>query len=194
MAKSYHHGDLRRALIDKTLELVRADQTHLIGFRELARQLGVSRSAPYRHFPNLEALMAEVAGQGFAAFIAVLEPVAGRQNCSPKERFLELGVTYVHFALEHSAHYRLMFDGAYFNKEDFPEVQRLALRAFDILKHTAGACMNAGESDAARRELATVAWACVHGLSKLLIDGQLSQIKDRRRFIRRACSRLMALA
>ena len=104
MSKRYHHGDLRRALIEKTLELVQADQVHLVGFRELARQLAVSRSAPYRHFSNVEDLLAEVARQGFAAFIDVLEPVATLKGHTPEERFLELGVTYIHFALEHSAH------------------------------------------------------------------------------------------
>ncbi|MCX6111086.1 MAG: TetR/AcrR family transcriptional regulator [Proteobacteria bacterium] len=194
MSKNYHHGDLRHALIEKTLELVQADQVHLVGFRELARQLAVSRSAPYRHFPNVEALLAEVARQGFAAFVDVLEPVATVKEYAPEERFLELGVTYVQFALEHSAHYRLMFDCAYFKQEDFPEVQGLAARAFELLKRTSSACMDKSASDRDKVELATVAWAFVHGLSKLFIDGQLPKIKNQKRFIRSSCQRFVKLA
>jgi len=191
MSKRYHHGDLRRALIEKTLELVQADQVHLVGFRELARQLAVSRSAPYRHFSNVEDLLAEVARQGFAAFIDVLEPVATLKGHTPEERFLELGVTYVHFALEHSAHYRLMFDCAYFKQEDFPEVQTLAAHAFTLLKYTSSACMDKSVSDRDKLELATMAWAFVHGLAKLFIDGQLAKIKNRKRFIRSSCQRFV---
>ena len=110
MGKSYHHGDLRQALITATLDLIQEDQVHLIGFRELARRLDVSRTAPYRHFESVEQLLVVVVEEGFRKFIAALDKVSGDAALSGKQRIIALGVAYVEFALEHSAHYRLMFE------------------------------------------------------------------------------------
>ncbi len=193
MARNYHHGDLRRALMEKTLEFVQKDQVHLIGFRELARQLDVSRSAPYRHFASVEALLAAVVGEGFEVFIEALRPATVQSGLTPREKFLNLGLAYVHFALEHSAHYRLMFDQKYYKKDDFPDVSQLASQAFDLLRQTSSACLPESASPEQRIQLATLAWSCVHGLSKLFIDGQLHHIKDREKFVRYSCEKLLTL-
>lgn len=193
MAKNYHHGDLRRALMEKTLEFVQNDEVHLIGFRELARQLDVSRTAPYRHFESVEALLAAVAGEGFTTFIEALQSVMVQPGLTNRERFVQLGIAYLHFALQNSAHYRLMFDQKYYKKDDFPEVSRLAVQAFDLLRQTSSACMPKTATAKERLQLATLAWSNVHGLSKLFIDGQLPYIKDREKFVRYSCEKLLSL-
>ncbi|MDQ3233157.1 MAG: TetR/AcrR family transcriptional regulator [Pseudobdellovibrionaceae bacterium] len=193
MTKQYHHGDLREALIDATLEMLKNDEAHLIGFRELARRLDVSRAAPYRHFESVESLLGFIAEEGYRKFIEALEPVALHGTLGSKERFLELGIVYVNFALKNSAHYRLMFDQRFFKTGTFPKVEQLAAQAFGLLKLTASACLPADAAPDEKNQLANLAWASVHGISKLFIDGQWDQVQDRQKFIRYACEKLVAI-
>lgn len=194
MSETYHHGDLRTALIEETLEMVRADEVHLIGFRELARRLDVSRTAPYRHFESVEDLLAAVTEEGFQKFILSLEKVSKKKDLGARERFLELGIAYVTFAVNHSAFYRLMFDRKFYRENEYPQLAQLAAQAFGLLRQTVAACF---DKDAPSREVDTIAnlaWACVHGLSSLLTNGQMNHIKDQRRFIRFSCQKLLLLA
>lgn len=194
MKKNYHHGDLREALITETLSMIKADESHLIGFRELARRLDVSRTAPYRHFESVEELLAVVAEEGYQKFIEYLEKVTEKPSLENGERFVQLGEAYIHFALDNPAHYRLLFDQRFFADEKFQSVQILATKAFNLLKQTSSRCIPADSSPADRLLLANLAWACVHGLSSLLMDGQIKGVKNRRQFIRSSCERLLKIA
>jgi len=193
MAKSYHHGDLRAAIIEATLTMIQDDETHLIGFRELARRLDVSRTAPYRHFESTEALLGVVAEEGYRKFIEVLEEVTRNMELSNRQRFLELGVAYVTFALANPAHYRLLFDRKFFEKGRFKDVQKLANKAFFLLKKTSSLCLSPDASAQEKARIANLAWACVHGISSLLMNGQLGHVKDRETFIRFSCEKLLTL-
>lgn len=192
LGKSYHHGDLRQALLDATLGMIRDDEVQLIGFRELARRLDVSRTAPYRHFESVEQLLAVVVEEGFQKFVAALERVTGDASIRGQRRLIELGVAYVHFALENSAHYRLMFDPRFFEKGRFPAIQALSARAFGLLKETAAVCLPQGASKAEKAHMANLAWAAVHGMARLFIDGQWNHVKNRPRFIRESCEKFLA--
>jgi len=196
LTQSYHHGDLRAALMTQTLALVASDQAHRIGFRELARLLKVSRTAPYRHFASVDALLAAVASEGFSAFLVALDAALQSVKGGARDSFLELGVAYIEFALQKPAHYRLMFDQKFYKKTDFPEVGVLAAKAFALLKATVAACLPKDATDQQKVEIASLAWACVHGLAKLMIDGQLATKRnpqEKRRFVRSSCQRLLAL-
>ncbi len=190
---TYHHGDLREALIEKTLEMIQHHETHLIGFRELARRLDVSRTAPYRHFENVECLLAVVVEEGFQKFVDALKPVVKNGAFSDKARFMEIGVAYINFALEHPAHYQLMFDQRFSQKGAFKEVEILTKEAFELLRQTVAACLGAGASKKESYDIAHLAWASVHGISKLIIDGQWNYMRDRQKFIRHSCERLLTL-
>lgn len=193
MAKPYHHGDLKSALIEQTLEMVRSDEIHLIGIRELARRLGVSRSAPYRHFSSVKELKAAVVVDGFSEFISQLKAVAAKTHLSSKQRFLELGVTYVSFAIGNSAHYRLMFDHNFHQKDEFPQIAELEKRSFYFLRSTVAECLPPRVSKGEIERMATLARACVHGLSKLFIDGQLERIKNPIQYTSYACQKLLGI-
>jgi len=193
MTEQYHHGDLRHALIEATLGMIRSDEVHLIGFRELARRLDVSRTAPYRHFESVENLLAVVAEEGYQKFIAALETVTGNTDLPPKDRFMELGIVYINFALENSAHYRLMFDPRFFQEGSFKNIERLAAKSFGLLKQTAAACMAADATAEEKNQVANLAWASVHGIAKLFIDGQWRHVKDRQALIRYSCQKMLAM-
>lgn len=191
MSKSYHHGDLREALITETLAMVQADETSLIGFRELARRLDVSRTAPYRHFETVEDLLAAVAEEGFRMFSASLEAVTQKKSMEPRARLLELAEAYLTFALANSGHYRLMFSENFYRKDAFPEVARLAAQSFGFLRDTVSLCLDPEASDKDRDRIATLSWASVHGIAQLFNDGQLAYIRDRKTFLRFACEKLL---
>lgn len=193
MAKTYHHGDLRAALIEKALELVQTNQVHLIGFRELARQLNVSRTAPYRHFESVECLLAAAAEDGFQKFMTVLEQGDGKKHRDPRAQFVAMAKSYLAFAMENPAHYRLMFEKSFYEKNKFPEVAALASKAFTLLTTAVSECVG---SDAAKTDtlrIASMAWAFVHGLARLFIDGQLNHIKNRESFISQSCEKFLKL-
>ncbi len=193
MTKKYHHGDLREALIAETLDMLRQDEGNLIGFRELARRLDVSRTAPYRHFESVEHLLAVVAEEGYRKFVEALEVVTENKALLGKERFLELGVAYLNFALENSSHYRLMFDPKFFQDDSFKEVKQLSSQSFGLLKQTVAACLPSDATEDEINQLANIAWAAVHGMSRLFIDGQWNRMRDRQKFIRESCRKLLAL-
>src|SRR5262245_4881527 len=106
--RAYHHGDLRRALLDAALELVSSKGVQALTLREVARRAGVTHAAPYHHFPSKEALFAAVATEGFRDLAAAMRAaLSGRRG--PFASLRAIGVAYVRFATEHPAHFRIMF-------------------------------------------------------------------------------------
>lgn len=101
-----HHGDLRRALLDAALELVRQGNAESLTLRGVARQAGVSSGAPYHHFSDKAALLGHVAREGFEQLAQVQDRVPAGE---PGPRLSEMSAAYVRFAVEHRAHYQVMF-------------------------------------------------------------------------------------
>ena len=108
--QSYHHGDLRRALVQQALETIRAQGVDALTVRSIGTTLGVSRTALYRHFPDKAALLGAVGKEGFRLVRRALED-ARRSHDNWSDGFREMGRAYLRFAREHSAHYRVMFGG-----------------------------------------------------------------------------------
>jgi AcrR family transcriptional regulator len=160
----FHHGDLRHALIEATTAMVERSGPAAVSLREAARIAGVSHNAPYRHFPTREALLAAVAANGFDRLRAALEDAAA----TSADRLLALGQAYVRFAAANPGLFRLMFGGE-IGKDAHPDLQASAQRAFTVLRDAA-----AGGGASAPREAAIGAWALVHGLAHLAVDGQLA--------------------
>ena len=163
---SYHHGDLRRALVDATAKIVAKDGAASVSLREVAREAGVSHNAPYRHFESLAALLAAVATEGFEAFRARLEAAA--KKATPAGRKSALGRAYLDFALDNPKLYLLMF-GPDLDKVEHPELAKAAKDAFAVLLAESGKGGGSRETDA------IAAWAFVHGLAHLIIDKQIKR-------------------
>lgn len=171
----YHHGDLRRALLDAALEMVTLEGAGALSLREVARRAGVSHAAPYRHFPSKEALIAAMAEEGFRRLHAAMRERSAPHGADPGRGFLEAGVGYVLFAVENPAHYRVMFSGLLGDGAAFPALECEAGAAFELLIQALTACQQAGLVRAGEpAELAVAAWSGVHGLAMLLIDRQLA--------------------
>src|SRR5829696_6591713 len=130
MVDSYHHGDLRRALIDATLELLEEGEEPSL--RAVARRAGVSHTAPYHYFADRRNLVAAVAEEGLVAFREALERGASKA-VGPPGRLLEAGVAYVRFAVENPARFRLMFSAALAERSELPGLQEAYSSAYGVL-------------------------------------------------------------
>ncbi len=159
--RGYHHGDLRCALLTAAGALLDEGGVAAVSLREVARRAGVSHNAPYRHFPDREALLAALAGEGFAE-------LSRRMALLPSARLEALGQCYVGFALEQPGRFALMFGGVS-DRQAYPLLQEAAERLYQQLGSSVQAA--APGQDTATASLA--AWSLVHGLAQLLLGGQL---------------------
>jgi len=163
--REYHHGDLRRALVDAAAKIVAKEGVAAVTLREVARLAGVSHNAPYRHFESLSAVLAAVATEGFEEFGARLRDAAGTEPDAKKRRNA-IGRAYLRFALDNPKLYLLMF-GAELDKAEHPELLTAADEAFSVLTGTLSRAGRAGHAEAIN------AWAFVHGLAHLVLDKQI---------------------
>ena len=174
-ATRYHHGDLRRALIDTALAMVTEEGAWNFTLREVARRAGVSHAASYNHFEDKSALLAEVAALGFQSLRQTLEAAARGQPRSARQALAGIAAAYVRFGVEHPAHYRLMFGAELADKVRQPTLQAAHDATFAVLT---GVLEHGQASGQVRRDpvhdQALAAWSLVHGLTTLLIDQRLS--------------------
>ena len=134
--KSYHHGNLREALVEAALSLIEEKGPSGFTMAEAARQAGVSPAAPYRHFAGREDLIAEVARRGFAIFAEALEGAYNDGQPSALSAFTRLGDAYLAFARAHPGHYIAMFESGV-KIAGNPELQPVADRALSVLTRAA---------------------------------------------------------
>jgi AcrR family transcriptional regulator len=171
--RPYHHGNLRRALLDEALATIRADGVEGLTLREIGARVGVSRTALYRHFADKRALLAAVAMEGFRTLrqrLVTAWETGGRTRAA----FESMGVAYVRFAVDNPSHYRVMFGGFVDPKASDPELDAEAAGAFQALVDALAAL----QRDAIMRDedsvtMARFVWAVVHGVAMFGIDGQL---------------------
>ncbi|MFI2783338.1 TetR/AcrR family transcriptional regulator [Streptomyces sp. ALB3] len=161
--RTYHHGDLRRALLTAALDVIAQEGPDALSLRDLARRAGVSHAAPAHHFKDRTGLLTAVAAEGYALFADALAAAPDLQ---------ERGVAYVRFATRHPAHFQVMFR---------PELYRADDTALLTARSHATEALRAGVGDlpeAARGEDAglagVAAWSLAHGFATLLLTGNLS--------------------
>ncbi len=169
---SYHHGNLKHALLEASLDLIRKGGPGAFTLREVARRAGVSHNAPYRHFRDKEALLAALAAEGFDRLTAAMARAAESAS-GAIEGFRASGRGYVEFALRYPQHFAVMFEAPW-RMAAYPETQAAGARAFGTLVRHVEACqaeqlLPAGDP----KPYALVAWSMVHGVAKLAIGGRL---------------------
>ena len=172
-ANRYHHGDLRRALIEEAVRTIQHDGIDSLTLRAVGQRLRVSRTALYRHFADKSALLAAVARDGFRMLRTALVE-AWEQAGRGRAGFDAMGLAYVGFALAHPAHYRVMFGGFLARPSPDPELSEEAGNAFQVLVDAIVAQQQTGlmrPDDPL--QLARFIWSLVHGIAMLAIDGHL---------------------
>ena len=171
--KSYHHGDLRRALLDSALAIIEEQDISALSLRQVARRTGVSHTAPYRHFADKEALLAAVAEEGFQEFSRYLERARDAES-TPLKQLHATGNAYVEYALRYPTHYRVMFGSYCADADALPSLTTTANQSFQILVGIIEAGQAKEEIKTGEpRLLALANWSLVHGLAMLLLDNRL---------------------
>ncbi|HYH10675.1 MAG TPA: TetR/AcrR family transcriptional regulator [Thermoanaerobaculia bacterium] len=164
--KSYHHGDLRAALLAAAVDLIREAGAESLSLREVARRSGVSQTAPYRHFRDKEDLTAGIAEEGFTILGDEMRKAAGGDG-APRERLMRGGRAYVAFALKRPEHFKVMF-ATDLDAKRHPAARTAADNAFAGLL----ALVTAAFPKRAPLTLARMAWSQVHGIATLAIGKQ----------------------
>lgn len=171
----YHHGDLRRALLTAAVRTLQKQGFAALTLRAVGDELGVSRSALYRHFADKSALLTAVASEGFRMLGSTLRH-SWESNGKGARGFQAQGEAYVNFALENPWHYRVMFGSGFEIVSDDAELNANGKAAFGALVE---ALLDLQARGLARREdpqsQANFAWAAVHGVAMLAIDGNFGR-------------------
>jgi AcrR family transcriptional regulator len=167
--RSYHHGDLRAALIEAGLALLAERSADDIGLREAARAVGVSATAVYRHFPDKGAFLAALAAEGLRQ-LGAAQHVASEAAGGGERGFAATGAAYVRFAIANPALFRLAFSASGAGPRWSPGEWHAENDAARLLRENAE---RLSEGDAEARLTALRAWGLVHGLALLILDGQI---------------------
>jgi AcrR family transcriptional regulator len=170
--RSYHHGNLREALIEAALDMIAARGPNGFTLAEVARAVGVSGAAPYRHFRDRNALIGEIARQGFTRFAADLRAAWNDGKPNPNAAIENCGRAYLAFARREPAFYAAMFEPG-FPLEDDPALLAASERAFAVLREAAGAATNAlpGPNRPPSLMVALHIWSMAHGVASLFVEG-----------------------
>jgi len=189
---TYHHGNLRQALLFHAFEVIAQEGLAKLTLRELARRAGVSHTAPYRHFKNKTDLIGSVAAEAFRDFRAFLESRMNEQE-APLQRLEALCIGYVEFAVRHPDRFTLMFDAELPNKSVHTELQETSMASFQLLINAVTECqidgvLRSGDPD----DFALTAWSMSHGLAVLYSEDQLvvKDGEDLEKIVRRAARNL----
>ena len=171
--RPYHHGNLRSALLAATVEEIAAVGTAGVSLRALARRAGVSHAAPTHHFGDKRGLFTALAAEGFALLHARTAAQLGQPGA-----LIETGLRYIEFALDHPAHFEVMFDTTLVDPLD-PDLVRERGTTFDVLYQA----LRTGTGVADEAEVVAqgmAAWVMVHGVATLWLSGNLPYDRDSR--------------
>jgi AcrR family transcriptional regulator len=166
----YHHGELRRTLLDVSIDVIDRRGVDALNLRELAARAGVSSGAPYHHFADRGALLSAIAEEGFGYLAAAMIRERDAAADDASLRLAALGRAYVSFATTHRGYFRVMF------RPDLhgADLVQARPRTFQILCDAIRDCQRSGVAPAGDwQPLVLTAWSAVHGLATLWIDGAL---------------------
>jgi AcrR family transcriptional regulator len=170
--RGYHHGNLREALIEAALDLIAKKGPAGFTFADAARSAGVSSAAPYRHFRDRDALIADIARRGFDRFADRLEQAWDDGRPDPFRAFENVGRGYLAFARDDPAYYSAMFEAGLSLDVD-PALRQAADRSFALLRHASEAlCARLRpEKRPPALMMSLHAWALAHGIASLFARG-----------------------
>ena len=158
-SRAYHHGDLRNGLLEAARAILEEESLAALTLRAVARKAGVSHAAPYRHFPNHEALLVELSIEGFDELRETRSARRRRRRAHESDKIANIGAAYMRFVAQRPALARLMFGGQLPNRDQFPA---LGLKADSIGEEIGNALHDSA--------LGLAVWAAVHGLAMLVLE------------------------
>jgi len=172
--KTYHHGDLKNALIKAGVEILSKDGVSGLSLRKVATKAGVSHAAPYSHFADKQALIAAISTEGFRQLYERINSVAKKNKTKPSRQLSEVAWAYVQFAMDDRDRFKVMFSGVLEKEKEYPEFVAESQRNFQLVRRIIEANQVAGVLSSGSPDLVALsAWGIVHGFVMLLLDGQI---------------------
>lgn len=178
---SYHHGDLARALLEATLQLLQDKGPESISMREVARQAGVSHAAPAHHFGDKSGLLRAAAIEGLNILetdLTAAIAVSGKAD-DPTQTLAAAGEAYIRFAVQNPGAFNLMYQSQQVNRNN-PDYQTAAQAARSQIEASVRNFLGERASAAQVQSLVTALWSQVHGFSCLLLAGNFGDPSDPR--------------
>lgn len=186
---SYHHGDLKRALIEAGIELLAKEGAAAFSLRKVAVRAGVSHTAPYAHFADKQALIAAIITEGYIRLhermLAAVEignvlnnpPEQTDFAGQPRARLLAAALAYVRFAMDERELFGIIFSGLLEDEKKYPEYIEMTQKCYGLLLEAVRRCHAAAVLPVESEEIsATRLWSCLHGFASLLVRGQISHV------------------
>ena len=175
VTKTYHHGDLKNALIQAGVEILSKEGVGGLSLRKVAQRAGVSHNAPYSHFPDKQSLIAAISTEGFKQLYDEVEIAILSHPDDPKRQLQDGASAYLRFAMNHTDTFKIMFSSALKKEKDYPAFVEISHRAFGRVVDIVRACQEAGLLRPAPPELTAITvWGQIHGIVSLMLEGQIS--------------------
>jgi AcrR family transcriptional regulator len=172
MSNSYHHGDLKNALIRAGIEILSREGIEALSLRKVAKRAGVSHTAPYAHFADKQALVAAIAAEGYKTLYEALFAAPNPQD-DPLARLMATAHAYLQFALDEPDHFKITFSGVVEAEQNYPEYVEQSKRCFGLVVAVVEQCQASGLFAASDAQLVAVSiWSCIHGFVQLWLANQ----------------------
>ena len=173
--KTYHHGDLKNALVRAGVEILSKEGVEGLSLRKVAKRAGVSHNAPYSHFTDKQSLIAAISTEGFKQLYEVLDTAISSYPDDPRRQLEEGAWSYVQFAMNNRDTFKIMFSGILEKEKDYPAFVEISYKAFSRVVDIVRACQHRGVLQTAPPEMMAVCvWGQVHGITSLMLEGQIS--------------------
>jgi AcrR family transcriptional regulator len=172
---SYHHGDLKNALIQAGIEILSKEGVNGLSLRKVARKAGVSHAAPYAHFTDKQALVAAISTAGYEKLYDKVYDAVQHHQGDPLRQFVEAAWAYVEFALTDPDHFKITLSGVVEKEKDYPAFVEISQKSFGLVVELVEAGQRAGILNEGPPDLVAVGvWGLVHGFVSLILEGQIS--------------------
>lgn len=175
--KTYHHGDLKNALIKAGVDILAKEGIEGLSLRKVAQRAGVSHNAPYSHFTDKQSLIAAISTEGFKQLYDELGAAVALYPGDPGSQLREGAWAYVQFAMKNRDTFKIMFSGVLEKEKEYPAFVEISQKTFERVVDIVRACQSAGVLRPVQPEVMAVGvWGQIHGIISLLLEGQVPHI------------------